>query len=81
MFDKFKNIVNDVIEQVVWAERELRGKTGAEKKAIVVKKIDDLIVLPAALEWVDDILISYLVDMACNMFNSIDDKFEENQHD
>ena len=81
MFDKFKNIVNDVIEQVVWAERELRGKTGAEKKAIVVKKLDDLIVLPAALEWVDDILISYLVDLACNMFNSIDQKFEENNHD
>ena len=81
MFDKFKNIVNDVIEQVVWAERELRGKTGAEKKAIVVKKLDDLIVLPAALEWVDDILISYLVDLACNMFNSIDDKYEEANHD
>ena len=81
MFDKFKNIVNDVIEQVVWAERELRGKTGAEKKAIVVKKLDDLIVLPAALEWMDDILISYLVDLACNMFNSIDDKYEEANHD
>ena len=81
MFDKFKGIVNDVIEQVVWAERELRGKSGAEKKAIVVKKIDDLIVLPAALEWVDDILISYLVDCACNMFNSIDEKFEDVQHD
>ena len=81
MFDKFKGIVHDVIEQVVWAERELRGKTGAEKKAIVVKKLDDLIVLPAALEWVDDILISYLVDLACNMFNSIDQKFEENNHD
>ena len=81
MFDKFKGIVNDVIEQVAWAERELRGKSGAEKKAIVVKKIDDLIVLPTALEWVDDILISYLVDMACNMFNSIDDKFEEAKHD
>ena len=81
MFDKFKGIVNDVIEQVVWAERELRGKTGAEKKAIVVKKLDDLIVLPAALEWVDDILISYLVDLACNMFNSIDEKFEETLHD
>ena len=81
MFDKFKGIVNDVIEQVVWAERELRGKSGAEKKAIVVKKLDDLIVLPAALEWVDDILISYLVDLACNMFNSIDEKFEDAQHD
>lgn len=81
MFDKFKGIINDVIEQVVWAERELRGKSGAEKKAIVIKKIDDLIVLPAALEWVDDILISYLVDLACDMFNSIDQKFEDTQHD
>ena len=81
MFDKFKGIVNDVIEQVVWAERELRGKSGAEKKAIVVKKIDDLIVLPATLEWVDDILINYLVDLACNMFNSINDKFEDANHD
>ena len=81
MFDKFKGIVNDVIEQVVWAERELRGKSGAEKKAIVVKKLDDLIVLPAALEWVDDILISYLVDLACSMFNSMDEKFEEANHD
>ena len=81
MFDKFKGIVNDVIEQVVWAEHELSGKSGSEKKAIVVKKIDDLIVLPAALEWIDDILISYLVDMACNMFNSIDDKYEEAKHD
>ncbi len=81
MFDKFKGIVNDVIEQVVWAERELRGKSGAEKKAIVVKKIDELIVLPAALEWVDDILINYLVDLACNMFNSIDKKFEDAHHD
>ena len=81
MFDKFKRIVNDVIEQVVWAERELRGKSGAEKKAIVVKKLDDLIVLPAALEWVDDILINHLVDLACNMFNSIDKKFEDNHHD
>lgn len=81
MFDKFKGIVNDVIEQVVWAERELRGKSGAEKKAIVIKKLDDLIVLPAALEWVDDILISHLVDLACNMFNSIDEKFEDAQND
>ena len=81
MFDKFKGIVNNVIEQVVWAERELRGKSGTEKKAIVVKKIDDLIVLPAALEWVDDILINHLVDLACNMFNSIDEKFEDTQHD
>ena len=27
-----------IIEQVIWAERELRGKSGAEKKAAVVKK-------------------------------------------
>ena len=79
--NKIEEIKKWVIEQVLWAEKNLKGKTGAEKKAVVVKKIDDLIVLPFYLEWLDDIVIGYLVDMACNMFNSIDDKFEENQHD
>ena len=50
-------------------------------KLLTTPKIDDLIVLPAALEWVDDILINHLVDLACNMFNSIDEKFEDTQHD
>ena len=60
-----------IIEQVIWAEKELRGKSGAEKKAAVVKKLDDLIKLPAYLEWVDDMVISYLVDQACEKLNAI----------
>ncbi len=74
MFNDFiVNFQKSVIEQVAWAERELKGKTGSEKKAAVVKKLDDLIKLPAYLEWVDDILIGYLVDKACDMFNLIDE--------
>ena len=74
MFNDFiVNFQKSVIEQVAWAERELKGKTGPEKKAAVVKKLDDIIKLPAYLEWIDDILISYLVDKACDMFNLIED--------
>ena len=76
-----------IIEQVIWAEKELRGKTGADKKAAVVKKLDDLIQLPAYLEWVDDVVLSWLVDEACKRLNEfsghkfanivLDDKQEE----
>ena len=57
------------LEQVVWAEREMRGKSGAEKKAAVVQKLDDMITLPAWLEWADGPIIAALVDAACALFN------------
>ena len=60
-----------IVEQVIWAEKELKGKTGSEKKAAVVKRLDDLIKLPAYLEWVDDMIISYLVDQACEKLNAL----------
>lgn len=60
-----------VIEQVLWAEKNLKGKTGSEKKAAVIKKLDELIKLPFYLEWVDDIIISYLVDAVCSKLNEI----------
>ena len=60
-----------IVEQVIWAEKELAGKTGSEKKAAVVKRLDDLIQLPAYLEWVDDMIISYLVDQACEKLNKL----------
>lgn len=73
----FNNIIERVntlaIEQVAWAERELKGKSGKEKRDAVVKRIDDLIVLPAYLEWADDILIGFVVDKACEMFNLWED--------
>ncbi len=73
MFNDFiVNLQKAVIEQVAWAERELKGKTGKQKREAVVKKLDDIITLPAYLEWVDDFLIGYLVDKACEMFNSFE---------
>jgi len=60
-----------IVEQVIWAEKELIGKSGKEKKEAVVKKLDDLIKLPAYLEWVDDMIISYLVDQACEKLNAM----------
>ena len=65
------DVKNKVIEQVLWAENELRGKSGKDKKAAVVKKLDELIKLPVYLEWVDDMVISYLVDQACEKLNTI----------
>ena len=66
-----KNLNAWVIEQVAWAEKNLKGKTGAEKKAAVIKKVDDLIKLPFYLEWMDDMVIGYLVDVVCKKFNAI----------
>ena len=69
--EKLKQIKRWVIEQVLWAESAMKGKTGAEKKAAVVKKLDDLIQLPFYLEWCDDIVIEWLVDQACDKLNGL----------
>lgn len=66
MLDKLKTWV---VEQVLWAEANMKGKTGAEKRAAVVSKLDDLIPLPWFLEWMDGPLIGWLVDQACAMLN------------
>ena len=60
-----------VIEKVLWAENNLQGKSGAEKKAAVIKKLDEMITLPSYLEWVDDMVLSYLVNQACEELNKI----------
>ena len=65
------NAKKQIVEQVIWAEKELVGKSGADKKKAVIKKLDDLIKLPAYLEWVDDIVISSLVDQACEKLNNL----------
>ena len=57
------------IEQVLWAEKNLKGKSGKEKKEAVIKKLDDLITLPGYLEWVDDVVLSWLVDSVCDKLN------------
>ena len=69
MFEKIRKLKRTVIDLVFWAEKNLDGKTGAKKKAAVVKKLDEMIELPAYLEWIDDIFIGKLVDMACEKLN------------
>ncbi|MBR1486635.1 MAG: hypothetical protein IJ597_05210 [Synergistaceae bacterium] len=69
--EKLKKIKIWVIEQVIWAEQNLRDKTGADKKAAVIRKLDDLIKLPFYLEWIDDVIISLLVDQACAQLNKV----------
>lgn len=68
MYEKLK--VN-VVECVVWAEKELSGKSGEEKKAAVKRKLDDMIPLPFYLEWADDLLIDYLIEVVCSQMNAI----------
>jgi hypothetical protein len=70
-------IKQKIIEQVLWAENTLRGKTGAEKKEAVLKRIDEMIKLPGYLEWVDDMVISYLIDMVCKQLNDLTHKHFE----
>ena len=67
MFDKLKTWV---VEQVLWAEKNMAGKTGAEKRQAVVDKLDALITLPWWLEWMDGPLIGWLVDKVCGVFNA-----------
>ena len=59
------------IEQVLWAEKNLKGKNGAEKKKAVVSKLDELINLPNCIEWVDDMVLSRLVDTVCDKLNDL----------
>ena len=44
--EKFKQLKNWAIEQVIWAETKIKDKTGKEKRAIVTAKLDDMLMLP-----------------------------------
>ena len=57
----FEQIKMWAVEQVMWAEKNLKGKNGAEKRKAVIEK--------SYLEWVDDIIIGKLVDMVCDKLN------------
>ena len=70
MFEKLQRLKEWAIEQVIWAEKQLDGKTGAEKKAAVIKKLDDMITLPGYLEWLDDVILAKIVDTACEKLNA-----------
>lgn len=69
--DILNNLKKWALEQVIQAEKNLPGKTGAEKRAAVIKKLDDMIQLPAYLEWMDDIIIARAVDYAVAALNKL----------
>jgi lysozyme family protein len=74
MWEKIKKIV---VENVIWAEKNLKGKTGAEKKEAVIEKLlklTDLSMVPNIIE--DPIkraLFSWVIDMACEKLNWLTD--------
>ncbi|MDR1377934.1 MAG: hypothetical protein LBJ36_02645 [Synergistaceae bacterium] len=53
--------------------KELSGKTGAEKKKAAVAKMSELIDLPYVPEWLEDLiepaLYGVAIDAVCNLFN------------
>jgi len=82
MWEKFKKLKVWVVEKVMWAEKGLRGKTGAEKRAVVVAKLNEIIDLPWVPEWAEEKVIGWLVDLACGKLNILTDHdFSEMQLD
>lgn len=71
--DKYAECKEKIVAGVRWAESEMKGKTGAEKRAAVVSKIDDWIVLPFWLEFLDGPVIGFLIDKICNALNILTD--------
>lgn len=76
MFVKFLKLKTYAIELVLWAEKELIGKSGPEKKKAVISKLTEILLgmaLPWYVSWakgiVAPLLISYLVDLACEKLN------------
>jgi len=77
MRDRFLQIKKLVIEAVLWAENELKNKTGAEKKQAVIEKV--LAALGSMLPWyvrwgasfVSVDMLSGLVDTAVRSLNFV----------
>jgi hypothetical protein len=70
----FKEIVAKVIAFVKQAEVDLAGKTGAEKKAAVIKLVCGTIDIPLVPNWIENIfkpmLVSALVDIIVKWWNA-----------
>ena len=69
MWEKIKGLRKQAVDLVVWAETELKELPGAEKREAVIRRLDDMLQLPACLEWLDDILIGKVVDLAVSGLN------------
>lgn len=71
--EKYKTLKIKVVEAVRLVEKEFKGKSGEEKKKAAIRILDDLIKLPAYLEWADNILLGRLVDLAVEKLNFLSD--------
>ena len=58
------------LQIIIEAETRIPGQTGAEKKAYVVKTLDELIRLPWWLEPVDSAIFGALIDLICDKLNA-----------
>jgi hypothetical protein len=71
----WKKIVDAVMEWVSWAERELKDKTGVEKRQVVIEKLVALIDIPFVPDLIESpierIVYGYLVDRACAWLNML----------
>ncbi len=59
------------VEQALWAEKNMKGKTGKEKRDAVIQKLDDMIKLPPLLEPFDGPIIGFFVDLAVSKLNAV----------
>ena len=66
-----------VVEQVLWAEQHLKGKSGAEKREAVVEKVCDMIDVPLVPEFVERPIKRWIVggiaDLAVEKWNWLTD--------
>lgn len=58
------------LQIILEAETRIPGQTGAEKKAYVVKTLDELIRLPLWLEPLDSVIFGALIDLICDKLNA-----------
>jgi hypothetical protein len=78
----WKKIVSMAMDLVAQIEYELKGKTGPEKKKLVVERLVkaiDIPFVPDSLETpIERIVYGYLVDQICEWFNTLSNRdFEE----
>jgi hypothetical protein len=73
----WKKIVSTVMDLVAWAESELKDKTGAEKKALVIEQLIKSINWPYVPDLfetpIERIVYGYLIDRGCSWFNFLGD--------
>ena len=81
MREKFSQLKKIVIEAVLWAEKELKGKSGAEKKKAVKDRVTKMLLSMVKVPWylgwtkgvVAPLAVNYMIDLACEKLNFLTD--------